>query len=123
KPREVGLDIVGSRDRAPASAGPEAVARGRAVGGILGPVAFIAAWVLAGAATEGYSPRGEAISELAARGASTRVVMTAGFGAFALGVWIAAPVIGDRLGRGVGWALRVAAVGTAGAAVFPLGSS
>ena len=49
---------------------------------MVGPLAFVSAWMVAGASTEGYSPVDDAISDLAATGASTRVVMTIGFVVF-----------------------------------------
>jgi hypothetical membrane protein len=55
-------------------------------GGVVGPVAFVGAWVLGGATTAGYSPAENAISDLAAVGASTRVLMTAGFVFFGFGL-------------------------------------
>lgn len=57
-----------------------------ALGGVIGPLAFVGAWVVAGAATDGYSPVDDAISDLAAIGASTRLVMTIGFVVFGLGL-------------------------------------
>lgn len=50
-----------------------------AVGGLVGPAAFIGAWGIGTAVTVGYSPVTEAISRLAAVGADTRVLMSAGF--------------------------------------------
>jgi hypothetical protein len=86
----------------------------------VGPVVFVAAWVVAGWRAAIYSPTDEAISELAAVGASTRVLMTAGFVAFAVGVGMFA-VGCRRLLPGWSWpALLLAAVATFGAAVFPL---
>jgi hypothetical membrane protein len=90
-------------------------------GGIVGPVAFVAAWLLCGAATEGYSPVDEAISELAAVGAPTRVAMTTGFVVFSVGVGWFALACRPRL-PGWSWlALGLAAAATLGAAIFPLG--
>ncbi len=57
-----------------------------AFSGVVGPAGFVAAWVWAGATTKGYSPVHAAISRLAALGAPDRVVMTAGFVCFGLGV-------------------------------------
>jgi hypothetical membrane protein len=50
-----------------------------ALGGIVGPAAFIATWAVAGASTHGYSPVHDAISELAAIGAPTRAAMSTAF--------------------------------------------
>jgi hypothetical membrane protein len=52
----------------------------------VGPAAFVAAWAGSGATTEGYSPVHDAISDLAAVGAPTRVAMTAGFVVFGVGL-------------------------------------
>ena len=57
-----------------------------ATGGVLGPAAFVFAWLAAGAAASGYSPVDDAISDLAATGASTQVAMTFGFIGFGIGV-------------------------------------
>ena len=52
----------------------------------MGPAAFVAAWAVSGATTDGYSPVHDAISDLAAVGAPTRVAMTAGFVVFGVGL-------------------------------------
>ncbi len=57
-----------------------------AIGGVVGPLAFVTTWALAGSATPGYSPVNDAISDLAATHAPTRVAMTLGFVAFSAGV-------------------------------------
>jgi hypothetical protein len=93
-----------------------------AVGGIVGPVGFVAAWVVAGAQLDTYSPVGDAISELARSGTSARDLMTLGFLAFAVGVGAAAIAIRGAL-PGPSWvALLGAATATAGVAATPLGS-
>lgn len=58
-----------------------------AVGGVVGPGAFVGAWVV-GAVASGsdYSSLVDPISRLAAVGAPTRALMTAGFVGFGLGV-------------------------------------
>ena len=92
-----------------------------ALGGIVGPVAFVAAWLWCGAVTGGYSPVRGAISDLAASGAPTRTVMTAGFVIFGVGV----PVYGVALRRALaGWswlAAIVCGLSTLGVAAVPLG--
>ncbi len=56
-------------------------------GGVVGPAAFVGAWVIGGAITSGsYSPVDNAISDLAAVGSSTRVLMTVGFVVFGCGL-------------------------------------
>ena len=57
-----------------------------ALGGVFGPLTFAATWAIAGATTTGYSPVDNAISDLAAVGAPTRVAMTVGLVVFGLGV-------------------------------------
>ena len=57
-----------------------------ALGGVIGPLTFIGCWAIAGAVTDGYSPIDDAISDLAAVDASTRVAMTVGFVVFGLGL-------------------------------------
>ena len=51
-----------------------------------GPISFVGAWSLAGVATPGYSPIDNAISDLAAVHAPTRVTMTTGFVVFGVGL-------------------------------------
>jgi len=79
------------------------VKRREAIGGIVGPVAFIGAW-LTGAVTTAvdYSMVDDAISRLAAVGADSRALMTSGFVAFG----VAVPIFGVALRRhvgGLGW--------------------
>jgi hypothetical protein len=64
-----------------------------ALGGVVGPAGFVAAWAVAGVRLKGYSPKEDPISRLAASGASTRPLMTAGFIVFGTGVTLfAAPL-------------------------------
>lgn len=92
-----------------------------ALGGVLGPLVFVSGWVFAGAATPGYSPVDDAISDLAAVGASTRVVMTIGFVGFGCGLIAFGAALREiRFGRA--WIAAVATGGaTLGVAAFPLG--
>ena len=53
-----------------------------------GPVAFVSAWAIGGARTPGYSPVHDAISRLAAIGAPSRPLMTAGFVAYGAAVLV-----------------------------------
>src|SRR4051794_14713640 len=55
-------------------------------GGILGPAAFVSAWIVGGALRHGYSPVNDAISRLAAVGSPRRSLMTIGFSMFGAGV-------------------------------------
>ena len=92
-----------------------------ALGGVVGPLAFIGCWGVAGALTDGYSPFDDAISDLAAVGAPTRVAMTVGFVVF--GVGLVAFGLAMRVALdGSAW---IAAIGTGactiGVAAIPLG--
>jgi hypothetical membrane protein len=98
--------------------------RAAALGGVIGPGAFIAAWAVgASAAGSGYSPVDDAISRLAAVGADTRPLMNAGFVAFGIGL----PLYGWALRHVVGGAawLTAGATGlaTLGVAATPLDRS
>ncbi len=66
------------------------MARGRtqreAAGGLIGPVGFVGAWIIGGLIKPDYSPVEDAISRLAAIGASTRPLMTCGFVCFGVAV-------------------------------------
>jgi hypothetical membrane protein len=91
-----------------------------AVGGLVGPIAFISCWALGGLLTEGYSPVDDAISRLAAVDVDTRWLMTAGFVAFGVGV----PLFGLALREvlpGRAWiAAVVTGLATLGVALLPL---
>lgn len=101
---------------------PSPAGRAAALGGVVGPAAFVAAWSVLGARTDGYSPTSDAISNLAAAGAPTQAAMTAGFLAFGAGM----PLFGAALRatlRGPAWAFATATgVATLGVAATPLGS-
>ncbi|MEO6123830.1 MAG: DUF998 domain-containing protein [Ilumatobacteraceae bacterium] len=92
-------------------------------GGILGPAAFIGAWATGAFVTNDLSPIDDAISRLAAIGANTRPLMTAGFVAFG----VALPVYGKALRRAVSGPAWIAAVATGlstiGVALAPLDHS
>ncbi|MEZ5381662.1 MAG: DUF998 domain-containing protein [Microthrixaceae bacterium] len=60
---------------APRASGGERLA----LGGVVGPAAFVGAWATGTVVLDGYSPIPDAISRLAAVGADTRWLMTAGF--------------------------------------------
>lgn len=90
-------------------------------GGAIGPVAFIGAWAIGGATANGaYSPVRDTISRLAAVGADTRTLMTAGLATFGLAV----PVYAAALRRSVpgrAWiTAATAGVATLGVAAAPL---
>jgi hypothetical protein len=96
-------------------------ARWQAWAGIAGPAAFITAWSTLGATRAGYSPLQDPISRLAAVGAPTRPVMTAGFVAFAAGVGAYAPVLRGSGLTGAARAATATAAATLGIAALPLG--
>ncbi|HWG73585.1 MAG TPA: DUF998 domain-containing protein [Acidimicrobiales bacterium] len=93
-----------------------------AAAGVLGPATFVADWAVLGATSRGYSPVEDAISRLAATGASTRGAMTAGFVAYGAGlVLYAIPVRAAVAGRAWMW-VAATGVATFGVAAFPLGT-
>jgi len=94
-----------------------------AIGGLVGPAGFIAAWSLLGDRASGYEPVTDAISQLAATGAATRTAMTAGLVALGAGVGVHAVALRDHL-PGYAW-MAAAATGLSalGVAAFPLGGS
>jgi len=98
-------------------------ARRCALGGIVGPAAFVTAWSIGGLAASHYSAVDDAISHLAEIGAPTRPLMTAGFVVFGVGLPVYAIALRDAL---PGWSwLTAAATGlaTLGVAAAPLGRS
>ena len=95
----------------------------RAWGGIAGPAAFITAWAVGGTIRSGYSPVDDAISLLAAVGASTRPLMTAGFVAFGVGVPVYATALRKAV-PGPAWTMAAATgLATLGVAATPLDTS
>ena len=96
-------------------------ARLLALGGIVGPVAFVGTWVVAGAVTPGYSPIGNAISDLAAVGTPHRAAMTGGFVVFGIGLIAFGLALHKDL-DGQAWVWAVATGGaTIAVAATPLG--
>ncbi len=92
-----------------------------ALGGLIGPVAFVGAWSLAGATATRYSPVDDAISDLAAVDTSTRVAMTVGFVLFGVGV-IGFGFAFREVFEGRAWVAAVVTGGcTLGVAASPLG--
>ena len=74
-----------------------------ALGGVIGPAAFIGGWTFGAAMTRrDYSSVHQAISRLAEVGADSRPVMTAGFVALGVGVPIYACALRHAVG-GLGW--------------------
>jgi hypothetical membrane protein len=98
-------------------------ARWLALGGVVGPVTFLSTWAIAGARKPGYSPVNDAISDLAATHASTRVAMTIGFVGFGATV-IAFGLALRAAGAGGAWISVVATAGfTLAVAAVPLDGS
>lgn len=93
-----------------------------ALGGVVGPAAFIGAWSVLGATRDGYSPIHDAISRLAEHGASTAPAMTAGFMTFGIAVPAFAMAIRREV-EGPAWlAAFTTGVATIGVAATPLDS-
>ena len=98
-------------------------ARRCALGGVIGPTAFVAAWSIAGLAASHYSAIDDAISHLAEIGAPTRPWMTAGFIVFGAGVPVYAVALRGSL-RGWSWVTAAGTgLATLGVAAAPLGRS
>nr|WHW29222.1 hypothetical protein [uncultured bacterium] len=118
-----------SADRAPAS--PSASPR-RSVctvkrlglclsGGVVGPAAFIAAWVIGGIwMGADYSPVDDAISRLAAVGAETRWLMTGGFVVFGVALVAFGQALRARLDGPVWITATLTGLATLGVAATPL---
>jgi Protein of unknown function (DUF998) len=103
---------------------PRGPCRRAALGGVVGPVTFLGAWVVGGAVTTAhYSPIHDPISRLAAIGTDTRGWMSAGLVGFGLGV----PLYGVALRAAVSGRAWMGAVATGlatlGVAAAPLGRS
>ena len=94
-----------------------------ALGGIVGPVGFVAAWAAGAVLADHLSPVHDAISRLAAVGAHTRPLMTAGFVAFGLGVPMYAAAL-RQVVPGPAWlTATVTGLATLGVALAPLDHS
>jgi hypothetical membrane protein len=96
--------------------------RGR-YGGVIGPVAFVAAWVVTGFATDGYSPVHDPISDLAAVDAPHRWWMTAGFVVFTGGLVAYGLALRARQGGPAWIAAVITGLATLGVAALPLDHS
>ncbi len=85
-------------------------------------MAFVTAWSVLGATASGYSPVDDAISRLAASGASTRVPMSAGFAVFGAGMAVFGVSLRSAL-PGPAWTLAVTTgAATMAVAALPLGT-
>jgi len=91
----------------------EDASRAIALGGVIGPVAFIGAWLTGGLITDvDYSPVDDAISRLAAVGADTRPLMTVGFAVFGIAIMAFASVLRSAAPVGPAW-ISIMATGLA----------
>ncbi len=97
--------------------------RALSAGLVVGPTAFITAWVVSGAMTPGYSPIRDPISDLAAVDASTRGLVNLGFAAFAVSAGAAAIPARRFLGTRAAVVLGANVLLTVGIAFAPLGES
>ena len=94
-----------------------------ALGGAVGPAAFIGTWATLGATRSGYRPIHDAISRLAERGAATAPAMTAGFVVFGTAVPLAAAAFKQHV-RGPTWIpTLLTGLATLGVAATPLDTS
>jgi hypothetical protein len=91
-----------------------------ALGGVVGPAAFITAWAVLGARAKHYDPTRDPISRLAAVGAPTRTAMTAGFLTFSAGLSLYAVAARDHLSPRVAALAAANALATVGVAALPL---
>jgi hypothetical protein len=92
--------------------------RSTALGGLAGPLLFAGAWIVGSVTSPGYSAVDDPISRLAAVGADTRPLMTAGFIGFGLGLPLYAVAL-RRTVDGPAW-IAAAATGLATLAVAAL---
>ena len=91
--------------------------------GVAGPSAFVAAWAVGGLAATDYSAVDDAISRLAAVGAPTQTLMTAGFVTFGVAVPLYGLALRDAV-PGPAWMSAVATgLATLGVAATPLDTS
>lgn len=106
------------------TATPSAAVRWAALGGVVGPAAFVGAWVAGAVVTNvTYSSIEDAISRLAALGADTRPLMTAGFTGFGIGLPAYAWAL-RRTVAGPAWAAAaLAGLATLSVAALPLDRS
>lgn len=109
-------------ERARSAASP--IVRVAALGGVVGPAAFLGAWLAGASLTAAdYSSVDDAISRLAAVGADTRSLMTAGFLAFGVGLPLYAVAL-RRVVAGPAWiTAAVTGLATLAVAATPLDRS
>ncbi len=91
-----------------------------ALGGIVGPAAFIGTWVVTGLVKDCYSFLHDPISELASVHSSTRLAMSTAFVVFAVGMCCYAWALRE-VRFGAAWATAaISGIATLGVAAFPL---
>ena len=112
------------RSNAPRSTARRSTARRSAVHaltGVLAPVSFVGAWLIAGSDRPGYRPAVDHISQLAREGSPNRWLMTTGFAAFGLLAPVFAPTAARAVrSPAVRWSITAAGVTTLLVGVTPL---
>jgi hypothetical membrane protein len=92
-----------------------------AAAGVVGPAAFVGAWAVGGLLLDGYSPVQDAISRLAAAGAETAPLMTAGFVTFGCAMVVFSRAVRrSDCGRAASIAVGATGLATLGVAATPL---
>jgi hypothetical membrane protein len=94
--------------------------RWAALGLVVGPVAFISAWLVGGARTPGYDPLDDAISRIAADGAPQQALMSAGFVVYGVALVIGALALRGSPLRRAAPAAVVNGLATLAVALTPL---
>ena len=94
--------------------------RRAALGGIIGPVAFVTAWAVLGVVKARYSALHDPISDLAGVHASTRPEMTAAFVVFSVAMCFYAWALRAALGGPAWVTAATTGLATLGVAAFPL---
>lgn len=91
-----------------------------AAGAIIGPIAFIASWVIGGLLLDGYHPAVDAISRLAAKDAPTVPILNVGLATYGVGVGLGAIALRRVVGTPSSIALALNALLTFGVLTTPL---
>jgi len=94
--------------------------RRAALGGVVGPVAFVSAWAVLSVVKARYSVLHDPISDLAGVHASTRPFMTAGFVVFSIALCCYAWALRAALGGPAWITAATTGLATLGVAAFPL---
>lgn len=97
--------------------------RRAALGGIIGPVVFVAAWLCLGLGQARYSAVHDPISDLAGVHASSRIAMTTAFVLYAAGMGLYAIAVRATPGGPAWIAAALTGAMTLGVAAFPLDHS